>query len=173
MTDKKESILNSALALFADEGYNAVSTNKIARAAGVSEGLIFRHFGSKQGLLDALIEMTEEKMSQLFGPILFEENPKKALHMAIEMPFSIPEQEYPFWRLQYMLKWNEAYYKPQKMKPVLDKMTNVFGELGYEQPALEAAMLNQTLESIFTGIIRDGLDVHLPLKDFLLKKYNL
>jgi AcrR family transcriptional regulator len=173
MTDKKERILHNALTLFANEGYNAVSTSKIARAAGVSEGLIFRHFGSKQGLLDALMEMAEEKMSQLFGPIFFEEDPKKTLQMAIEMPFSIPKEEYPFWRLQYMLKWNEAYYKPQKMQPVQEKMTKVFSELGYEEPVLESAALNHVLESIFIGIIRDGLDIHLPLKNFLKKKYTL
>jgi AcrR family transcriptional regulator len=172
MTDKKESILNSALALFANEGYNAVSTSKIAKEASVSEGLIFRHFGNKKGLLDALIEMAEEKMSQLFGPIFFEENPHKALQMAIEMPFSITEQEYPFWRLQYMLKWNEAYYKPQKMKPVQDKMCKVFEALGYEEPELESRMINHTLEAIFISIIRDGLEPDLPLKEFLLKKYN-
>lgn len=173
MTDKKESILNNALTLFANEGYNAVPTSKIAKAAGVSEGLIFRHFGNKQGLLDALMEMAEEKMSQLFGPIFFEEDPQKALQKSIEMPFTISEKEYPFWRLQYMLKWNEAYYKPQKMKPVLDKMVKVFDLLGYKEPELESLLLNHTLESIFINIIRDGLENHLPLKNFLLKRYKL
>ncbi|MFT5243346.1 MAG: AcrR family transcriptional regulator, partial [Psychroserpens sp.] len=43
MTDKKEQILKSALELFANEGVNATSTNKIAKYAAVSEGLIFRH----------------------------------------------------------------------------------------------------------------------------------
>ncbi|MEZ4687082.1 MAG: TetR/AcrR family transcriptional regulator [Bacteroidia bacterium] len=173
MTTKQESILNSALELFANEGYNAVSTSKIAKAAGVSEGLIFRHFGNKKGLLDALMELAEEKMSQLFGPIFFEEDPEKALKKGIEMPFSIPEGEHSFWRLQYMLKWNEDYYKPQKMKPVIEKMTRVFEALGYEEPEQESQMLNHTLESIFIGILRDGIETHRPLRNFLLKKYKL
>ena len=41
MTDKKEKILNAALELFANDGYNVTSTSKIAKTAGVSEGLIF------------------------------------------------------------------------------------------------------------------------------------
>ena len=44
MTDKKENILKSALELFANEGVNATSTNRIAIKANVSEGLIFKHF---------------------------------------------------------------------------------------------------------------------------------
>ena len=51
MTEKQENILNTALELFAKDGYDATSTSKIAKCAGVSEGLIFRHYGSKDGLL--------------------------------------------------------------------------------------------------------------------------
>ncbi|MEX1368848.1 MAG: TetR/AcrR family transcriptional regulator [Nannocystaceae bacterium] len=39
------------MALFAVKGVSATSTRKIAQAAGVSEGLLFHHFGSKVGLL--------------------------------------------------------------------------------------------------------------------------
>ena len=173
MTEKQKSILDSALSLFATQGYNAVSTSKVAKAAGVSEGLIFRHFGSKKGLLDALMDLAEEKMSHLFAHILFEEDAKKVLKSAIELPFRLPEAEYPFWRLQYMLKWNEEYYRPQKMKPVLEKLTAVFTELGYDSPELEAQLLNHSLESIFIGILRDGLERHIDQKDFLLKRYKL
>ena len=51
MTDKQEKILQAALELFAKEGFKGTSTNKIAKKAGVSEGLIFRHFENKD--LDA------------------------------------------------------------------------------------------------------------------------
>lgn len=56
MTDKQEKILRAtALDLFANTGYNAASTSKIAQKASVSEGLIFRHCQNKKGLLDALV----------------------------------------------------------------------------------------------------------------------
>ena len=45
---KKEQILNAALELFANDGFTATSTSKVAKRAGVSEGLIFRHFGNKR-----------------------------------------------------------------------------------------------------------------------------
>lgn len=44
-------IAHVAMALFAEHGFTATSTRKVALAAGVSEGLIFHHFGSKMGLL--------------------------------------------------------------------------------------------------------------------------
>ncbi|MEJ6750428.1 MAG: helix-turn-helix domain-containing protein, partial [Bacteroidia bacterium] len=44
MTDKQVAILQTALELFSNKGFYAVSTNLIAKEAGVSEGLIFRHF---------------------------------------------------------------------------------------------------------------------------------
>ncbi len=47
----KAHISRVAMELFADHGYSATSTRKIAKVAGVSEGLIFHHFGTKLGLL--------------------------------------------------------------------------------------------------------------------------
>ena len=42
MTEKQEQILKTALQLFAEKGYDGTSTAKVAKAAGVSEGLIFQ-----------------------------------------------------------------------------------------------------------------------------------
>jgi AcrR family transcriptional regulator len=44
-------IQRSALALFAERGYDAVTTEEIATAAGVSLSTYFRHVGSKDELL--------------------------------------------------------------------------------------------------------------------------
>jgi AcrR family transcriptional regulator len=40
--------------LFAEAGYAATTTADVARLAGVSEGIVFHHFGSKAGLLEAV-----------------------------------------------------------------------------------------------------------------------
>jgi len=47
-------IVSTALALFAERGFAATSTRRIAQAAGISEGLIFHHFPNKQALLMAV-----------------------------------------------------------------------------------------------------------------------
>lgn len=49
-------LLDAARDLFARKDYRATTTREIAEAAGVSEYLLFRHFGSKAGLFrDALV----------------------------------------------------------------------------------------------------------------------
>jgi AcrR family transcriptional regulator len=48
-------LLESARALFAERGYAGTSTREIARAASVSEPMIFRHFGSKSKLFEEAV----------------------------------------------------------------------------------------------------------------------
>ncbi|ORV54296.1 hypothetical protein AWC05_16925 [Mycobacterium florentinum] len=48
-------LLESARALFAERGYAGTSTREIARAASVSEPMIFRHFGSKAKLFEEAV----------------------------------------------------------------------------------------------------------------------
>ena len=61
---KEQDILKSASELFAELGFNATSTKKIAKNAGVSEGTVFNYFASKNDILIAVIsemyaELTE------------------------------------------------------------------------------------------------------------------
>lgn len=173
MTNKKEKILTTALELFANEGVNATSTNKIAKNAGVSEGLIFRHFNNKKGLLNAILKDAEEKAVILFANILQQSEPKIILRKTIELPFSIKTTEYDFWKLQYKLKWEEEYNNPQKMKPLIDKLSWAFSELNYETPLLEAQLLNQILDAIFVEILKGHFHNQNQFKKFLLLKYAL
>lgn len=52
----RERILRAAKHLFADQGYEGTSTMSIARAIGTSETQILRKFGSKEGLLEAILD---------------------------------------------------------------------------------------------------------------------
>jgi len=49
-------ILASAKRLFASQGYEGTSTMAIARLAGTSESQMMKHFGSKEGLLEAILD---------------------------------------------------------------------------------------------------------------------
>ena len=53
---KREQLLAAARALFSSQGYDQTSTVQIAARAGVSEGILFHHFGSKGGLFAQLAE---------------------------------------------------------------------------------------------------------------------
>lgn len=53
---RREQLLSAALELFCEHGYAATSTRRIAEVAGVTEGLVFHYFESKDALLFALME---------------------------------------------------------------------------------------------------------------------
>lgn len=54
-TDKQQKVVETAILLFAEKGYANTSTSEIAKVAGVAEGTIFRHFGTKDNLLLSVI----------------------------------------------------------------------------------------------------------------------
>jgi AcrR family transcriptional regulator len=60
--DTKTRILKTAQKLFAQKGIGATSLREITRQAGVNLAAVHYHFGSKEGLIRALV-------SRLFGPI--------------------------------------------------------------------------------------------------------
>ncbi len=173
MTEKQLNIIKTALTLFANEGYNAVSTSKIAQQALVSEGLIFRHFKNKQGLLEAIIRQAEEKLIELLGNILSETHADEVIRKSIELPFQVKKKDYPFWQLQFKLKWETAYHNPNKMKPWTDKLSWAFKELGYEEPNMESLKLSALIESISIQLLRNELKNKNTFKNYLLKSYNL
>lgn len=53
--EKRAAILDAAMALFPSRGYDGVSVDAIAQAAGVSKLTVYSHFADKEGLFVALI----------------------------------------------------------------------------------------------------------------------
>ena len=53
---RKQEILDTALKLFGENGYEKTSITDIAKAIGVAQGLCYRYFPSKEALFDSAIE---------------------------------------------------------------------------------------------------------------------
>ncbi|MDE5898162.1 MAG: TetR/AcrR family transcriptional regulator, partial [Treponemataceae bacterium] len=53
--DTRERLLHTAAALFSAQGYDAVGVQCIADAAGITKPTLYYYFGSKRGLLEALL----------------------------------------------------------------------------------------------------------------------
>jgi AcrR family transcriptional regulator len=64
--DNRANILSCALQLFAARGYDAVSVKEVVDAAGVTKPTLYHYFGSKRGLLDALLA---ERFAELYQVI--------------------------------------------------------------------------------------------------------
>lgn len=67
---RRRQLLDVAAALFADRGYARATTAEIARAAGVTEPVIYRHFESKRDLFVALVEQTAEQTLEIWREAL-------------------------------------------------------------------------------------------------------
>jgi AcrR family transcriptional regulator len=66
----RERILLAAERLFAEHGFDRTSTARLATAAGVPQGLIFYHFGTKQDLLLSLVrERSDTALAELAAPV--------------------------------------------------------------------------------------------------------
>jgi len=62
--ERREAILEAAMAVFAERGYHGSSLDEIAAAAGISKALIYEHFASKKELHG---ELLETHVAELFG----------------------------------------------------------------------------------------------------------
>ena len=53
---RREQIMQTAVELFSKKGFKGTTTKEIARVAGVSEAMVFRHFASKEELYGAILD---------------------------------------------------------------------------------------------------------------------
>ncbi|MCA1007598.1 TetR/AcrR family transcriptional regulator [Rhodococcus hoagii] len=63
-------LLDAAADLVAERGVDAVTMEAVAAKAGVGKGTVFRRFGSRSGLMNALLDHTERELQHafMFGP---------------------------------------------------------------------------------------------------------
>jgi AcrR family transcriptional regulator len=73
-------ILQAGKALFATRGYEKTSTVAIARLAGTSESQLMKHFGSKEGLLEAIFDAAWAQLSTRFAALQSIKSPREKLN---------------------------------------------------------------------------------------------
>lgn len=103
----KEKILNSALDLFAENGYNAVTVRDIAAKVGIKASSLYNHFENKQNILDELIEINTKYIAS-FKNKLYSEN------KFIYKKFS-NEDSFNIYFLDNSLKIIRLYFKDNKI----------------------------------------------------------
>lgn len=65
--DTKEKILDAALAVFAEKGYEGTNLKDIADEVGIVKSALYRHFESKEEILNAVIERMSAYYEARFG----------------------------------------------------------------------------------------------------------
>ena len=65
--ETRAALVAAAAELFADQGFDAVSVDSVSAAAGRTSGAVYDHFGSKQGLLLAVLDDWAQSLVSLLA----------------------------------------------------------------------------------------------------------
>ena len=63
----KDRILDEALTLFSENGYDGTSVERIAEKVGIKAPSLYKHFKSKEDILNAIIDNAEARYEESFG----------------------------------------------------------------------------------------------------------
>jgi AcrR family transcriptional regulator len=173
MTAKQEKIIQAALRLFAQNGYASTSTSKVAKEAGVSEGLIFRHFENKEGLLKAIMGMAMDSSKQLLSEVMLAGRPKEIIRKMLELPYQIDRSQYDMWRLTYALKWQMNMYDNSANDALRLVLKDAFQQLGYDDPNAEVELLFMYMDGAATAFLLHEPQNKADVLQCIKKKYDL
>ena len=102
--DNRSNILLCALRLFATRGYDAVGVQEIVEAAGITKPTLYHYFGSKQGLLDALLrEYFDQLYSEVKPASVYRSDLPLTLNQVAKAYFDFANRNKMFCRLQLAL----------------------------------------------------------------------
>lgn len=170
-------IVDAAFELFANEGYAKTSIATVAKKAGVSKGLIYHYFNSKEAILEAIFDQLIALGDQM---MVFpdEFGPADKIRQTLEQTFEFIEKESGMGRLMMSLALQPDVFtslKP-KLDQVQDRQMQLFKEimwdLGHEQPELEAYQLGALMDGILMGRLVNGEEYPLnELKQKILEEY--
>lgn len=158
--DRKEAILESALKIFAEESYHATSVSRIAKDAGISKGLMYNYFDSKEELLNELIGGVMDRLIKRFAMPeegqLTDEEFNRFIDLSFDVILEDPLHMKLFFSLMMQPKVTELMMDKMmaRVAPFMHLMYGYFEGKGYDDPG--AAM------RYFMSCI-DGVQMHLVL----------
>ena len=169
-------ILDSALELFANEGYEGTSMQMIALKSEVSKGNLYNYFNSKQDMLEGVLISGLNQISNSYNNYANKLISVDEFEYLIRGNFNIIGNNRNFWRLYFNLvaqpKVQELFKKV--FSPFLEQYFTVFETYyknrGDKDPNISALLLGSTLDGISLGYIVMG-DLY-PLEEVLNQLIN-
>ncbi|WP_071515738.1 TetR/AcrR family transcriptional regulator [Geitlerinema sp. PCC 9228] len=174
-TSKRQQILQGAIQIFLENGYEGTSMDRVAAAAGVSKNTIYSHFQDKKGLFVSLIEqVTGERFQIVFGSVSLSGDPAIVLRQIAEKFFAtiMVDQEYiAFLRLIIgesgrFPELAQLFVRalPQKVIHILTRYLDAHPELELESSeATVRIFVGSLMGFILTQEVLHGKDI-LPLQ---------
>jgi len=114
----RQKILDAALEVFAKEGYYSSTVGTIAKTAGISQGLLYNYFKSKEELLNELmIGMMESLMCEFMPIDPKREMTKRDVINFINTGIDLVLKDPKFWKLYF-----SVFLQPDVFAIVMNKM---------------------------------------------------
>jgi AcrR family transcriptional regulator len=150
---RRKQIMDSALELFATEGFSKCSISMLSQHAGISKGLMYNYFNSKEGLLSAVIENGLNEIMHLLDPNHDGILQPEELEDFIRKVFNNMRNNRKFWTLYVSVILQPGVKEQLKGKPVVNYMERFFPLLmgyfknkGSKDPYLEVLTLMALIE---------------------------
>jgi len=158
---KKALIMDVALELFAEEGFHSASISKIASKAGISKGLMYNYFDSKEELIKEIIEDGLDRLFSMIDPNRDGIVTREEMRIFIEMMFEVMKDSPKYWTLYFSLM-----LQPSVLRLVQDKVDKIystyipmiskyFESLGHEDPITDAYIFGALLDGIGFSFVAD------------------
>jgi len=176
--DTRARLLDAAASLFAERGVDAVSVDSVAEAAGRTSGAVYAHFGSKQGLLLALLdEWSHSLVTVITAEFELSSDVERRLRAVATNVVTSPTDQTSRLLLLERELWLRAARDPEialamqaRARRAHDRLTRGFARW-IEQGIIEASAPPDVLATVFQAVIV-GLEMQrridpdsLPLED--------
>lgn len=180
----KNLILSTAMEIFAENGYYNTSVATIAKSAGVSKGLLYNYFKSKDDLLEHVFMEGFSNFSKIVKINQKEITAYKKLELLLDNFTQSLKENFTFWKLyQNIISQPQVSQKLNSFKEYYESvfaplLMSIFGELfGKEMTERDIQIEMMIFAAFLDGIAFDYVVMgeEYPLNDIseaLLKKYN-
>ena len=175
---KKALIMNTALKLFAVEGYYITSISKIASAANISKGLLYNYFKSKEDLLSEIFHLGMDELFKDFDPNHDGVLTEKELIFFIDRTFQKLNENKDFWKLYFILIMKPSVFKifekrfMELVTPLFQTLKNYYSAKGSKNPNAEARLLGAILDGVGMHYILDPENFPIEIiKQIIIEKH--
>lgn len=167
-TDVREALLKSALKLFAEHGSRGATTRRIAQDAGVNEVTLFRHFPTKQALLDAALHAFAEQTPYLRLP----DTPRD---VAAELDLWARDHHKHLYKLRALIRTSMGEFEenPEQCRQALCVSVSIASELtDYFTAAQRAGLIAADIvPAAATSMLMGTLFADATGRDFMPERY--
>lgn len=153
-TNRKAKIIETALELFATNGFHGTSISMIAKKAEISKGLMYNYFSSKEELIQVIIFAGIDELMKNFDSNKDGILTKEDLIFFINENFRILKENEIYWKLYFSVLMQPTVLGLVEMQlmallqSMIKILENYFEHQGAENPEAEAAFFVSMLDGV-------------------------